>query len=57
MTIKEIAMNWIENADTTPDIIDIETAEQYISWMDPEQIPEDMTPEAFMNAWNDIIRV
>ena len=56
MTIKEIAMNWIENADTTPDIIDIEMAEQYISWMDPEQIPEDMTPEAFMNAWNDIIR-
>lgn len=57
MTISELAMNWIENADTTPDIIDLDTATQYISWMDPDSdLPEDLTPETFMEAWNEIIR-
>lgn len=57
MTIKEVAENWILNADTsdlTP--IDIKTARQYVSWMDPDQTPEDMTPEAFMNAYNSLVR-
>lgn len=56
--IKNLAQNWIDNADTTPvPEIDIETAEQYISWMDPDtNLPEGLTPEAFMEAWNDIIR-
>lgn len=55
--IREIAQNWIENADHSPvEPIDIETAKQYISWMDPDTVPENMTPEAFMEVWNDIVR-
>lgn len=53
--IREIAKTWIDNADTTPEKIDIETAKQYVAWMDPETTPAEMTPEAFMEAWNDII--
>ena len=57
MTVKQLAINWIENADTVPvPEIDIETARQYVSWMDPDTVPEDITPEAFMAAWNDVIR-
>jgi hypothetical protein len=54
MTIKEIAQNWIENADTTPDEITVETAAQYIDWM--EDKPEGITPELFADAWNSIVR-
>lgn len=57
MSISELAMNWIEHADTKPGVIDLETAETYIGWMDPDtDLPEDLTPEAFMEAWNEIIR-
>lgn len=57
MTIRELALNWIEHADGTPTEIDLDTASTYISWMDPDVgLPEDLTPEAFMEAWNDIIR-
>lgn len=58
MTIKELAMNWIENADVSPvPEITAETAEQYISWMDSDtDLPDDLTPEAFADAWNSIIR-
>jgi len=56
MTIKELAMNWIENADTTPGEITAEQAAEYISWMDPDtDLPEDLTPEAFAAAWNEVI--
>lgn len=57
MTVRELAQNWIENADVSPvPEIDIETAKQYISWMDHDtELPEDLTPENFMNAWNDIV--
>lgn len=55
MTIRDLALNWIENADSTPGQIDIETAAQYISWIDPEQLPDDITPKSFMDAWNDIV--
>ena len=57
MTVKELAINWIENADSSPiPEIDTETARQYLSWMEPETIPEGITPENFADAWNDIIR-
>ena len=57
MTIRKLALNWIEHADNTPTEIDLDTASAYIGWMDPEtDLPEDLTPEAFMEAWNDIIR-
>lgn len=56
MTIRELAINWMENADTTPSEIDLDTAADYVSWMDPEtDLPGDLTPETFMAAWNDII--
>ena len=56
MTIKELAQNWIEHADTTPRLISTDTAAEYISWMDPDtDLPEDLTPESFAAAWNDII--
>lgn len=58
MTIHELALNWIEHSDISPvPEIDIKTAEEYISWMDPDtDLPENLTPQTFMEAWNDIIR-
>ena len=55
MTIKELAQNWIENADTTPERITVDQAAEYIGWMDKDSLPEGLTPEAFAAAWNDIV--
>lgn len=56
MTIRELAANWIQHADEMPTEIDLDTARTYISWMDPESdLPEGLTPEAFMEAWNDLL--
>ena len=56
-TVYDIAINWIENADISPvPEIDTETARQYLSWMDPETLPEGINPENFAAAWNDIVR-
>jgi len=61
MTVSELAMNWIIN-DRTGDYchrkITLDEATWSIEHMDPdtlEDIEEDLTPEAFMEAWNDII--
>ena len=60
MTIKELAINWIDN-DRTGDYcrpITIDEAEQFIGWMDEDTIDsldEDITPDKFMEAWNDCI--
>lgn len=60
MTIKELAQNWIEN-DRTGDYynreITIEEASDFVSMIDPEVVEEtNATPEAFMEAWNSIVR-
>lgn len=60
MTIYELAQGMIEN-DHTGDYYDrditLEEASDFISWMDPDtELPEDLTPEALMDAWNDIVR-
>ena len=56
MTIRELALNLIEHADDTPATIDLDRAAEIIGWLDPDSdLPEDLTPEAFMDAWNDII--
>ena len=61
MTIKKLALELILN-DRTGDYcnrkITAEEATNFISWMDPdvlEDLTEDITPEAFMEAWNDIV--
>ena len=55
--IRNAARTWIENADISPvPEIDTETARQYLSWMDPETLPEGINPENFAAAWNDIVR-
>jgi len=59
MTIRELATNLIEHADDTRDLveIDLDRAAQLVGWLDPESdLPEDLTPEAFMEVWNDLIR-
>lgn len=57
MTIRELALNLIEHADETPSEIDLDRAAEIIGWLDPDSgLPEDLTPSAFMDAWNDIIR-
>lgn len=57
MTIYELALNYIEHADTAPEEIDIHRAAELICWMDPDtNLPEDLTPENFRDAWNDIVR-
>lgn len=57
MAVKEIAKTWIDNADVCPvPKIDLKTSAQYVSWMDPDtDLPEELTPESFMAAWNDIV--
>lgn len=61
MTIKELALEWIQN-DRTGDYcnrkITAEEATNFVNWMDPdvlETLTEDITPKAFMDAWNSII--
>lgn len=57
MTIYELALNLIEHADTTPEEIDVSRAAEIIGWLDPDSgLPEDLTPEALSDAWNDIVR-
>ena len=57
MTIRELALNLIEHADDTPEVIDLARSAELISWLDHDSdLPEGLTPESFMSAWNDIIR-
>ena len=58
MTIRELAAYMIEHSNPTPvPVIDLETAEKYISWFDPDiSFPEDLNAKDFMNEWNDIVR-
>lgn len=56
MTIRELALDLIEHGDDTPAEIDLARATEIIGWLDPAaDLPGDLTPEAFMAAWNDII--
>lgn len=56
-TINELVKSMMCNSDTTPEIIDTETATTWIGWMYPDgNIPEDTTPEAFTEIWNDLVR-
>lgn len=58
MTINELAMNWIEN-DRTGDFqrkITVDEASIFVGWMDSdtiEALDEEITPEKFMEAWNE----
>lgn len=57
MTIRELALNLIEHADETPSVINLARSAEIIGWLDPDtDLPTDLTPSAFMDAWNDIIR-
>lgn len=60
MTINELAMNWIEHADTTPEEITLDDATYYVGLLraddDEGKLPDDLTPETFRDAWNEIIR-
>lgn len=57
MTIRELAQNLIEHAEECPvEKIDIARAAEIIGWLDKDSdLPEDLTPEAFMAAFNDIL--
>lgn len=56
MTIRELALNLIEHADETPSEIDLDRSAEIIGWLDPDtDLPENLTPDAFMAAWNDIV--
>ena len=61
MTIKELALNWIEN-DRTGDYCDrkitLEEATIFVGYMDNDtldELDEEITPEKFRDAWNEII--
>jgi hypothetical protein len=57
MTVRDLALNLIEHADTTPEEIDVSRAAEIIGWLDPDSgLPEGLTPEALTDAWNDIVR-
>ena len=57
MAIRELALNLIEHADEAPSKIDMARSAEIIGWLDPDtDLPGDIAPEAFMEAWNDIIR-
>lgn len=56
MTISELALNLIEHSDEPVTQIDLDRAAQLIGYLDPDNdLPEDLTPEAFMEAWNEIV--
>ncbi len=60
MTLKELALNWIENDRTGAYCreITINDATVLVKHMDPdvlETIGEKPTPQAFMDAWNSVI--
>jgi len=56
MTIRELAQNLIDHAEETPSTINLDRAAEIIGWLDPSiGLPEGLTPEAFMEAFNDII--
>lgn len=61
MTIKELAQNWIEN-DRTGDYereITLDEAAIFVGYMDSDYVSdldEEITPEKFRDAWNDVIR-
>ena len=56
MTIHELALNLIEHAEETPTPIDLDRAKEIISWLDPDtDLPEDLAPEPFMEAFNAIL--
>lgn len=55
MTISELALNLIEHSDEPVEQIDLARAAQLIGYLDPNNdLPENLTPEAFMEAWNEI---
>ena len=61
MTIKELALNWIEN-DGTGDYCDreitLEEATNFVGCMDSDtldELDEEITQEKFRDAWNEII--
>lgn len=57
MTIRELAMNLWLHADETPEPIDLDRATEIVGWLDPDTgLPEDLTPEAFMETWNEICK-
>ena len=57
MTIHELALNLIEHANESPvEKINIARAAEIIGWLDPDtDLPEDLSPEAFMEAFNNIL--
>ena len=56
MTIRDLAMNLIEHADTPQSVIDRDRAAEIIGMLDPAAcLPDDLTPENLADAWNDII--
>ena len=60
MTLKELALNWIEN-DRTGEYcreITIDDAAALVGHMDPdvlENLDEKPSPQAFMDIWNSVI--
>lgn len=57
MTIRELAENLILHAEEPQSEIDLARAAEIISWLDPDSgLPDNLTPETFMEAFNDLIR-
>jgi hypothetical protein len=63
MTIRELALNLIEHADTTPEEITLDRASEILGWLDPDSdLPEGFSPTSlefcseFMDTWNSIVR-
>ncbi len=58
MTIKELAINWLEN-DRTGDYerkITLEEAKTFVGYMNDDvldSLDEQITPEKFMEVWNE----
>lgn len=57
MTIRELVTHLIEHADEKPATIDPARAAEMIGLLDPDSVlPENLSPESFMSAWNDVIQ-
>lgn len=56
MTIRDLALNMIEHAEETPKPIDLDRAAEIIGWLDTGSgLPDDLTPESFMETFNGIL--
>lgn len=55
-TIEYIVTSWIVNLDVPLYLIGIDDAEEYATYITPEDTDEKVTPEVILETWNRIVK-